>query len=291
MNGATKIDAVSRHGGGKPTPFEVVVLHARPIVDGWKLLGLALFLATWTLAHLAVGAYLPGPLPVVRTALTNLFSSHYMQGLGLPEGGYWPHIWATTVMTLLGVSIGGTVGIMTGLSSSRYRAIGDIFAPLFAIFGTIPILIATPFFIIWFGLAATAKVALVAFYSATLVHIYTMRAIAHVHPAYREYARTLGATDTRAFISVLFPGCIPELFGGLRLALMNAWGLATVVELMGSNVGIGRLLSAAWAVYDTTAMMAAVLWISLIAVIFDSLLVACRNYVVRWSETLSRSEF
>lgn len=276
-------------------------LPVKPVVEGrlvpallsyrWALLGILLLIAAWWVAHLVVGVYLPAPWTVASTALLNLFSSHYMQGLGLPEGGYLPHLLATTKLTLAGVSIGYAVGICTGLLSSRYRVVNDITLPIVAIFGTIPILIASPFFTIWFGLSLAAKIALIAFYSATLIHIYMMRALAHVHPAYREYALTLGATDNAVFRSVLFPAALPELFGGLRLALMNAWGLAAIVELMGSQVGVGRLISAAWSVYDTTAMMAAVLWLSVIAVFFDALLVQLRAYLTRWSETHSRSEY
>ncbi len=257
----------------------------------WPVLGLLLLVAGWWIAHLAVGMYLPAPWTVARTALSNLYSSHYMQGMGLPEGGYLPHLVATTKLTLIGVAIGYVVGILTGLLAARFRVFNDVMMPIIAIFGTVPILIASPFFTIWFGLASAAKISLIAFYSATLIHIYMMRALSHVHPSYREYALTLGASESATFRSVLFPAALPELFGGLRLALMNAWGLAAIVELMGSRVGVGRLISAAWSVYDTTAMMAAILWLSVIAVFFDAVLVQVRLSLTRWSETNSRKEY
>ncbi len=246
-------------------------------------LGIALFLVAWHLGHLAIGRSLPPPHEVALAAVTNFFDSPYFVSIGLPAGGYSFHLLSTTSTVLAGVLLGGLVGTATGFASGRYHAIRQVFDPIVAILGTVPILVAAPFFLIWFGPAGMSKTILVAFYSGLVLHIYAMRAIEHVHPSFVEYAQTLGASPNRVFGQVLFPASLPEIFGGLRTALGAAWGLAAVTELLGSTYGIGRVIIATWSMYDITSMMAGLVWLSLIAIVLDACLLVIRRHVTRWA--------
>lgn len=261
------------------------ILAWRP--DPLAVIGIAGLLALWYLGHFLIGKFMPPPHTVFAAGFVHLFSSDYFVGLGLPNGGYFPHLVSTTTTVLLGVLIGGLIGTLTGLLSARSTAIYQIFDPIVSILGTVPILVAAPFFLIWFGLAASTKIILVAFYSAVVVHIYAYRAIGHVNPRLVEYARTLGASPGRAFWQVSLPACIPELFGGLRTAFGSAWGLAAIAELLGALRGIGRVIIASWGVFDITIMMAGILWLGIIAMIIDAGILAIRGYVTRWSDTKS----
>jgi ABC-type nitrate/sulfonate/bicarbonate transport system permease component len=215
----------------------------------------------------------------------NFSASHYFTGLGLPEGGYLPHLLSTTLTVLAGIAVGGVVGTATGLASATNGTARQIFAPLVAILGTVPILVAAPFFLIWFGLAESSKVILVGFYSGVVLHIYAERSLDNLNPRFREYAETLGAGRRLTLWAVVLPGVLPELFGGFRTALGAAWGLATIAELLGALHGVGRVIIATWAVYDIAAMMAAILMLALIATVLDSTVMALRRWVTRWADS------
>ena len=251
--------------------------------DPVTVAGLLLFLGLWYLAHWGLGRAMPPPHQVFAMGVANLFSSEYFVGLGLPEGGYLPHLLSTTGTVLLGVLIGTAVGVASGLASARIAVVDQITDPIISLLGTVPIMVATPFFLIWFGLASSTKIILVAFYSAVVLHIYAYRAVAHVNPRYTEYALTLGARPRMIFTDIVFPACVPELFGGIRTAFASAWGLAAIAELLGALRGVGRALIAFWGVFDVAAMMAAILWLGIIATVLDGLIVALRRYVTRWS--------
>lgn len=244
--------------------------------------GIALFFLVWTLAHLLIGRYMPSPAMALEAAASNLVESRYFLGLGLPEGGYLPHLVSTTKTALLGSIAGGAIGILCGLISAHSQTVFQIMRPLAAIFGTIPILVASPFFLIWFGVSDSAKIALVCLYSAVVLHLYALRAVEHIHPSYSEYARTLGAGPLAVFARVSLPGCIPELFGGMRMALAAAWGLSAITELLGTDRGIGRVIITTWGVQDVTSMMAGLFLLSLFAIVADALLMAARRYATRW---------
>jgi ABC-type nitrate/sulfonate/bicarbonate transport system permease component len=257
----------------------------RLLPDPLSLLGFVLLLGLWQLAHYGVGNYFPSPLAVARAAVVNFSASHYFTGLGLPEGGYLPHLLSTTLTVLAGITVGGVIGTATGLASAANGTARQIFAPLVAILGTVPILVAAPFFLIWFGLAESSKVILVGFYSGVVLHIYAERSLDNLNPRFREYAETLGAGRRLTLWAVVLPGVLPELFGGFRTALGAAWGLATIAELLGALHGVGRVIIATWAVYDIAAMMAAILMLALIATVLDSTVMALRRWVTRWADS------
>lgn len=248
------------------------------------LLGFALFLGLWQLAHYGVGRYFPPPLAVAEAAVVNFAASRYFAGLGLPEGGYLPHLVSTTITIFFGVLAGALVGTATGLASALGRVAAQIFSPIVSILGTVPILVAAPFFLIWFGLAESSKLILVGFYSAVVLHIYAERSVRNLNPRYREYAGTLGADGRLAFQAVVLPAVMLEIFGGLRTALGAGWGLAAIAELLGALHGVGRVIIATWAVYDVAAMMAGILMLAVIATAMDGLVVLLRRWVTRWAD-------
>lgn len=257
----------------------------RLLPDPLAIVGLLGLFVLWYVAHYVIGKYMPPPHDVLSAGAVHLVHSDYFVGLGLPPGGYMPHLMSTTFTVLVGVALGGLIGTMSGLMSARSSIVLQVMEPIVSVLGTVPILVAAPFFLIWFGIAASSKIILVAFYSAVVLHIYAFRAIGHVNPRYVEYALTLGASRQRAFWRVSLPAAVPELFGGIRTAFGAAWGLAAIAELLGALRGIGRVIIASWGVYDVTIMMAGILWLGIIAMILDALIVAARAYLTRWAPT------
>jgi ABC-type nitrate/sulfonate/bicarbonate transport system permease component len=250
-----------------------------------SVLGLFIALAMWELAGSSIGRYFPSPRAVAVNAFENFSNSPYLRGLGLPRGGYLPHLIYTTRTVVEGVVIGCSLGLIAGFASFRWRAAEQVFDPLIAVFGTLPILVAAPFFLIWFGLVPAAQIILVTFYTFMVFYLYVLRAARNVDVKYLEYARTLGARDGLAFRQVIVPAMLPEAFGGIRVAFASAWGLAAVSELLGARFGVGRVIVTLATVYDVAGMMALILLLSLLAIVIDALIVLLRAYLTRWSAT------
>jgi ABC-type nitrate/sulfonate/bicarbonate transport system permease component len=254
-------------------------------LDAAGLLGLTAAVAAWYAASAAMGPVLPMPHQVAGNALTNLLSSERLPGIGLPRGGYLPHLLYTARNVLLGGGIGAIVGVTTGLLSAENRSVSAALAPLVSLLGTTPIVIMAPFFLMWFGLSGVAQVALVAIYTATVLHLFAFRGARNLLPAFYDYAATLGAGPLTRFFRVRLPGSLPEIFGGLRIAMAAAWGLAAVTEMLGGQYGSGRLLVALRSVYDLTGIMAVVLLLGVLAVIADAGILSARAYLLRWAST------
>lgn len=246
--------------------------------------GLVGLIIVWHALSILIGRGLPPPAAVWAAVSANLLESRYFVGLGLPAGGYATHIVSTTWTVLWGGAIGTAIGVSLAMAAARFRLLEDMLAPVVSVLGNIPILVAAPFCLIWFGVSDTAKVALVSFYSAVVVYVYSVRSIGHVAPRFCEYARTLGASRRRQLFEVLLPGAIPEIFGGVRAALGASWGLAAITELLGSRTGIGRMITATWAVQDLAAMAGGIILLGLVGLLTDCALLGLRRMLTPWVE-------
>jgi ABC-type nitrate/sulfonate/bicarbonate transport system permease component len=279
---AEKIETTGTGAGNAASPASRP-LRQQP--DPMPVLGVIATIGLWYLGSWLIGRYMPPPHEVFINAALNLVASDYFVGLGLPEGGYLPHLLYTSMTVALGVAIGVGLGCLTGLLSARWPVVDQITDPIIATFGTVPILVAAPFFLIWFGLVASAQLILVAFYTTVIMHIYSLQAVRNLHPKYVEFARTLGASSQAIFLRVLLPGAVPEIFGGLRVAFAASWGLAAIAELLGSRYGVGYAILTFESVYDLASIMTIILLLGLIALAMDWLIGRARAWVTRWAES------
>jgi ABC-type nitrate/sulfonate/bicarbonate transport system permease component len=260
------------------------------LFDPAGIVGVIVAVFIWQLASSAMGDRVPTPQEVIANAFDNLSSSDHFPGIGLPRGGYMPHLLFTAYNVLLGGGIGALVGIFAGLASAENRIVADVADPIVSILGTIPIVILAPFFLMWFGLSGVPQIALVAIYTATVLYLFAHRGAKNLPSAFTDYAATLGVSATQRFLRVRLPGALPEIFGGLRIAFSAAWGLSAVTEMLGGRLGAGRVLVALRSVYDLTGIMAVVLLLGAFAILLDCLILTVRLYVLRWASFLPAAE-
>jgi ABC-type nitrate/sulfonate/bicarbonate transport system permease component len=253
---------------------------------GLQLLGIAIGLAIWEAFSLWRGDFvLPGPLDTARHIVDNLTHSEYLTSHGLSQGGgYVPHLWYTTQNVLIGVGIGTLFGVAIGLASLRLKILHEVANSITAVFGTAPIFVAAPFFLIWFGIVSTAQIMIVAFYTALLMYVFSRRAGENIAAGYIESGLTLGATRWTIFRRINLPGSVPEMTGGLRIALAGAWGLAGIAELLGAQEGAGFLIKFYATAFVVDGMLALIVLLGLIAIVVDRIVVGLTRYLTRWSE-------
>lgn len=281
---ASKRDTVATAALGDSPP-EAAAWRLPRWLDPVPALGIAATLGLWYLGSWAIGRYMPPPHQVFADGLSNLAASNYFIGLGLPPGGFLPHLAYTATTVVIGVVVGVCLGCLSGISSARWPTVDRITDPFVSTLGTVPILVAAPFFLIWFGLVGAAQAILVSFYTTVIMHIYSIQAVRNLHPKFVEYAMTLGADPNAIFLRVVLPGTVPEIFGGVRVAFAAAWGLAAIAELLGSRYGVGYAVLTFESVYDMSNIMAIIIYLGILALIMDWFIARLRRFVTRWAET------
>ena len=198
-------------------------------LDLYGLSGLVLLAALWqALTYVLPPLSLPPPMQVLRRIGEDFFVAQQLAYYGLPETGLLGSMIYTGGNVLIAVAIGGVLGTLLGLATARMALLRAIIDPVVSTVGTIPILVMAPFFLIWFGTGSLSALFLVGLYVTVILYLYGQRAADNLNPIYEENARTFGASTSDVIRDVLIPGTLPQILGGLRIALAGAWGLETI---------------------------------------------------------------
>ncbi len=139
-----------------------------------------------------------------------------------------------------GVTLGGILGFLMGLSPLANRIVGPSFTALrqITLFAWIPLLTA------WFGNGETAKFVFITLAALFPMALNMQQGVRNVPVAYREVAHVLRLSRRRTLTGVLLPGAMPSIVIGLEIALINAWiGTVGAEYAMGFGRGIGTFLS------------------------------------------------
>ena len=281
----------------------------------YLVLGIVLFLLFWQLLAAPfspLSSFIPTPIDTFTHFAQNLFFSEPMMRRfvhacpelvqevefkrgrmsALPDHcfGYILHLLWTIRNILAAVALGTVIGLGVGLSSVLLPRIADMVTPVAGFFGTIPIFMVAPFFVIWFGIEhpLLATIGLVTFYTTLLMYFFSRRAAQNIPVEIIESALTRGGNRRTMFRWVYLRGTIPEIAGGLRITLGGAWGLGTLMEVLGSQMGGGFLIRmwshAASYSEGPTGMVSLILFFGLLAVVADGILVLVIRSFTGWSE-------
>src|SRR5947207_6062433 len=136
------------------------------------------------------------------------------------------------------VSIGVPLGMLMGGSRRAEAAVN----PVFLLLRPIPPLAWIPLAIVWLGLGDAAKVLVIWFAAFVPAVINSYAGVRSIEPHLIEAARSLGVNRAMLIREVLFPGALPLVFTGLRLALQACWTTLVAGELIGAIVGLGHVL-------------------------------------------------
>jgi len=214
----------------------------------------------------------------------NLFEIKAVAFVGFGSGGIVQNLTSTALNVLTGVSIGTAAGMTVGVILGRVQVLRAVFEPILLFLGTIPVLILLPFLSLWFGASQVATYGLVIFYTFGTVALGAQQATVNVAGYFEQYARTLGASKPRILIQLIAPAILPEILGAVRVALAFGWGFQTIAEILGGQVGAGKLLRVLAQSSSTTEMIAVVVALGVVAVVFDAILTAFGAWVTRWRD-------
>lgn len=239
-------------------------------------------LLVWWGAGLILGSVrLPSPLKVGKTFVSGFAVLPELVFLGRTEG-FGPHIYYTVMRTLIGALIGISLGAGIGLLMSQNETLRNLLELPVDMMRVTPSLVAIPFLLMWFGVSNVVGIGLVAIYCFFCIIINTLNAVRNIPLIYYQHAQTLGATKAQIFRKIILPAITPELIGGIRVALALSWGLAVVAELMGATFGIGKLIDMMATFFATEIIIAAILWISVIAFVVDQIIKYIFYRATKW---------
>jgi ABC-type nitrate/sulfonate/bicarbonate transport system permease component len=190
----------------------------------------------------------------------------------------------TVVGVAIGVGAGVTTGLAIGLLIARVRLARDLLQLPLVVLGTIPVVVLLPFITIWFGTARVAQSGVVIFFTLVTIAFIAQEAAGSIADGYENFARSLGASDRQILTDVIFPAVLPEVLGGVRVALAAGWGLECAAELLGAQHGAGLLITIFANQEATSDIFAVLVCLGVVALACDAVVASAGRWVVRWKE-------
>lgn len=207
-------------------------------------------------------------------------------GAGVSDHSLLDAMFYSLWRALLGLLLGGSIGLFTGLLLGMFKLLEDVFAPtlntlrLIAIFAWIPLITA------WFGLADLSKIVFISIATFFPMCIATWKGVSNVPHNLYEAALILRLSVLQRLRVLILPSITPSIFAGFRLALLYSWMASFGAEyLMGSGVGIGSYMMAAQQNFEMDRVIAATMLVAVLGALLFWLGKTLEHRVTAWRNT------
>lgn len=170
---------------------------------------------------------------------------------------------AITMSILIGIPL-GVCAYMTPKSRGLILKVVDILQ-------TIPALALLGLIMILAGPGKLTVVIGITLYSLLPIVQNTCLGLSGIDPGVEEAAKGVGMTSMERLTQVEFPIAFPTVFTGIRIALVNAIGIAVFAAFVGGG-GIGGVMNKAIRIQDMKMILTATGALMLIAVVLDLLM-------------------
>jgi NitT/TauT family transport system permease protein len=220
-----------------------------------------------------IPAYLLPPPTAIFNSLVNDWKVIYL------------NIYPTLIAIIGGFVLSVVIGIplATAIVFSRF-AERMLYPPMIAS-QAIPKVAIAPLFIVWMGFGVMPKVwiaFLIAFFPVVIDTVVGLRS---VQPEMLQLGRSMGGT-LRVFLKLRLPNALPNIFAGLKVAIALAVVGAITGEFVGSQSGLGYLLTSASGQMDTALVFAVLVTISVIATLLFMIIEAVEKLVIPWHSSM-----
>jgi NitT/TauT family transport system permease protein len=242
---------------------------------GWLvLISAVLALILWEgLVHLE---NLPAFILPAPELVAARFWQALLDGTLVRQSGY------TLLEVLLGLLAGSSLATTLGYLLAKSPTLERLLAPYLVASQAIPIVAIAPLLVIWFGPGIFSKIlisALIVFFPVLVNTVVGLRAVPE---NLRDLMHSLKASRSQMLRYLEIPSALPVLLGGLRIgATLSVIG-AVVGEFVGSDRGLGFLISVGRGQYDTALVFAAIFTLIAMALGLYGAVVLVENRLLAW---------
>lgn len=213
-------------------------------------------IARWIAVVVALGVWQLSGLflkPIFVSTPTAIVASF----IHLIVNGQLPGAFLRSLLEMMaGLTIAAFVGIGVGLLMGRVRTVERALEPLVAFGNATPSIALLPVMEVWFGIGTSARIAFIMVICMWPVLVNTYAGVRSVRASYTDVGMAFGLSGWDQTWKVYFPGTIPFIFIGIRIALaVGAVGMILGGQEIG-DTGLGGL-SSTFGSYSQTADLVA----------------------------------
>jgi NitT/TauT family transport system permease protein len=198
------------------------------------------------------------------------------------SGTLWFQSWITIQETIAGFLIGSIGGIVLGFAIGSVPALAEVLDPFILAIYSVPKVALAPLFIIWFGIGIWMKIVLAAVTVLFIVFFNTLAGVRNVDRDLEDAVWLMGASRWDVLLKVQVPSAMSWALTGIRIAIPYALIGAIIGELIASNRGIGYLIESAASQYDTAGVFAALLVLTVLAMLLNAVVDEIDRRLSKW---------
>jgi ABC-type nitrate/sulfonate/bicarbonate transport system permease component len=177
------------------------------------------------------------------------------------------------------------VGILFGLLMGRYRLAEYILDPFVYALDATPRVALIPILLLWFGLGAPAKIAVVFLSGVFPVLMNTFSGVRTVSGGLVEVGRAYGAGEGKIFTKIILPASLPFIMAGVRLAVGRALIGIITAEMFAAVTGLGALLIRYSSALATDKFFVPVIFLAVLGVILTHAVDLLEKRLAPWKQT------
>lgn len=198
------------------------------------------------------------------------------------EGHFLVHLGQTLFRMGAGIGLAVIVGVPVGVLMASRPNFRAIVSPLISFAFPVPKVGIYPAMLLMFGFFHTSKIALVFIEAVFPMILSSLAGAAQVNPKLLWSATAMGTPPGRLLWRVIMPSALPQILSGLRVAIVVSIISVFVAEMISSGEGLGHLMVFNARKFESARMFAAIVTISVLGLLFDSLLLRFRRWILRW---------
>jgi putative hydroxymethylpyrimidine transport system permease protein len=195
----------------------------------------------------------------------------------------WSNFAVTAEEVLLGIVVAAVVGLALAIAIHFSRTLRAALYPLLVASQTVPIPILAPVLVFWLGFGLLPKLFVIGLVSFFSIVVTTLDGLAAVDPQLLKLMRTFDASRLRTFRHVELPSALPGVFTGAKIAVAVAVIAAVLAEQAGASSGLGYLFLQSIPQLLTARAFAAVVILSLFAIVLFALLTLAERLALPWA--------
>jgi putative hydroxymethylpyrimidine transport system permease protein len=194
-----------------------------------------------------------------------------------------PAMWVTLREVVIGFAIAAAAGVGLAIILHMFGPLRRAVYPLLIGSQTIPIVVLAPILVIVLGYGIMPKLVIVALICFFPIVVNGLDGLRAVDDEFIHMMRTLDASRWAIFKRIEFPGALPSIFSGMRIAATFAAIGAVFGEWSGASAGLGYVMLQATPNLQTARIFAAILILTLVALALFAFVSLLERILVPWA--------
>ncbi|WP_405934501.1 ABC transporter permease [Streptomyces longwoodensis] len=200
----------------------------------------------------------------------------------LTGSDYWIDLTDSLTRILAGFLLAAVLGVAVGVLVARSRLAEDLLGPVLEVVRPIPAIALVPVAILLFP-SNEQGIVFITFTAAFFpVLVSTRHAVRALTPVWEEAVRTMGGGRWRILGSVVLPGALPGIFGGLSVGIGVFWICVISAEMISGQYGVGYRTWQDYTVVDYPGVFVGMVTIGVLGWVTSTAVELLGRRLTRW---------